>query len=51
MFKECNSLTHLDLCKFNTQNAQYLSSFFYGCPLKRENLKTKDYKIKEIISN
>ena len=52
MFKDCESLTHLDLSKFNTQNVQYLSSFFDGGnSLKRENLKTNDDKILEIISN
>ena len=50
MFKDCESLEHLDLSRFNTKKVQYLGSFFYGCDsLKRENLKTNDYKILNLM--
>ena len=52
MFKNCESLVYLDLSKFNSDKVEYLANFFEGCyKLKRENIKTSDYKILNIIQN
>ena len=49
MFYGCNSLTHLNLSNFNTQNVTNMRMMFSYCnSLKKENIITKDSRIKKI---
>ena len=39
MFRECSSLTNIDLTNFNTNNVTDMNDMFYGCSsLKELNL-------------
>ena len=40
MFRDCNSLTNLNLSNFNTQNVTNMSNMFDGC-----NSLIKKYKL------
>ena len=43
MFRECNSLTELDLRFFNTSSAKSMQNMFYGChALRTLNLSSFD---------
>ena len=47
MFRDCSSLTKIDLSNFNTKNVTNMSFMFLGCSsLRRENVITKDLCIK-----
>ena len=48
MFRDCNSLTNLNLSNFNTQNVKDMGFIFCGCnSLTEGNIITKDNKILE----
>ena len=50
MFKDCDSLTSLDLSNFNTENISNMRDIFENCKsLKMENIITKDQKILKYI--
>ena len=49
MFKECLSLTNLDLSNFNTNNVTNKKNIFHACKkLTKDNVITKD---KQILNN
>ena len=47
MFRDCSSLTKIDLSNFNTKNVIDMAQMFAGCSsLRKENIITKDWRIK-----
>ena len=50
MFRDCNSLTNLNLSNFNTQNVTDMEHMFSFCN-SLTNLITKDNKILEEFKN
>ena len=46
MFRECSSLTNINLSNFNTNNVYDMSYMFFGCKqLTKNNIIAKDKKI------
>ena len=51
MFYNCNSLTELDLSKFNTNNVKYMETMFYNCFQNKATLICQASTIKKIADN
>ena len=51
MFRDCNSLTNLNLSNFNTQNVTNMNGMFKNCnSLKKQNIFTRDDKILNLLN-
>jgi len=51
MFRDCKSLTNINLSNFDTQNVKYMDNMFNGCnSLKKKGIIANDKNILKELS-